>query len=244
MIINIITSMPDIFAALNHGILGHAIKNQIISINIIPLRNFSDRDDKRIDDRPYGGGPGMVLEAESVYRALQAAGKSHVIELCPKGQRLTNSKVKNLATIENITLVCGRYEGIDHRVSSLIDEKVSIGDFVLSGGEIPALALIDALARFQPGAITKASLDEDSFANDLLDHNHFTRPDTWMGKAVPEVLKSGNHKAIADYRLAQSIGQTWLNRPDLLINRKISQNELAMLIKFVQNHDRRGEDYD
>lgn len=244
MIIQAITTMPDIFDATQYGILGHAIKSGTISLNTINLRDFSKRDDGRIDDRPYGGGPGMVIAAEPMYQAIQSVMPSYVIELCPKGKPLNQTILKRLAKKDNLTLVLGRYEGIDDRISPMIHEKISIGDYVLSGGEIPALVLIDALARYVPGVITQASVDQDSFENQLLDHPHYTRPEEWQGNKVPKELMSGNHQSIEDWRLMQSLGQTWLNRPDLLINRNFSQRELALLAKFVQNHQRRGIDYE
>ena len=236
MIINIITSMPGILDALNHGVIGHAIKQQIITINIVSIRDFSSRDDKRIDDRPYGGGPGMVLEAEPLYQALQSISStedSYTIEMCPQGQPLSREILTELSPNTSITIICGRYEGIDHRLQSSIDQKISIGDYVLSGGEIPAMVLVDALARLQPGTIAPDSIAQDSFEDQLLDHAHFTRPETWRGQSVPSVLLSGNHPKIAEYRLAQSLGNTWLNRPDLLLNRPLSDKELKLLIEFL-----------
>ena len=244
MIIQAITTMPDIFDATQHGILGHAIKSKKIELKTIHLRDFSEREDGRIDDRPYGGGPGMVISPEPMYQAIQSVMPSYVIELCPKGKPLNQTILKRLAKKEQLTLVLGRYEGIDQRISPLIHEKISIGDYVLSGGEIPALVLIDALARYIPGVITQASVEQDSFENQLLDHPHYTRPENWQDHKVPDELMSGNHQSIEDWRLMQSLGQTWLNRPDLLINRNFSQRELALLVKFVQNHQRRGIDYE
>ncbi|MCP8352524.1 tRNA (guanosine(37)-N1)-methyltransferase TrmD [Candidatus Synchoanobacter obligatus] len=244
MIINVITSIPDILDAANHGILGHAIKNKQITLNIIPLRAFSDRADGRIDDRPYGGGAGMVIQPHVMSKAIASIGKSHFIELCPKGQRLNQKLARSFAKKDNITLICGRYEGIDARIEPLIDQKVSIGDYVLSGGELPALIMIDAIGRLIPGVIKTESVENDSFENGLLDHEHYTRPENWEENKVPSVLLEGNHQKIEDYRLMQSLGKTWLNRPDLLLNRKLNERELALLVKFMQNHQRRGEDYD
>lgn len=244
MIIHVITPIPHILEASFHGVLGHAIKNNLISLNIIPLRNFSDRDDGRIDDRPYGGGPGMVINANVVFKALSSIPKAHTIELSPSGKQLNSQRVRELSQENSITLICGRYEGIDHRIDQHIDEKISIGDYVLTGGEIPALVLIDALSRFIPGAINPESVEADSFENGLLDHPHYTKPKIWQNMSVPDVLQSGHHDKIKEDRLMNSLGNTWLNRPDLLLNRKISQRELALLVKFVQNHDRRGEDYE
>lgn len=236
MIINIITSMPGILDALNHGVIGHAIKQKIITVNIISIRDFSNRDDRRIDDRPYGGGPGMVLEAEPLYQALQSIDSTenhYTVEMCPQGQPLSRELLTKLTPNTSLTIICGRYEGIDHRLQSSIDQKVSIGDYVLSGGEIPAMVLIDALARLQPGTISSDSIAQDSFEDQLLDHAHFTRPETWRGQSVPSILLSGNHSQIAEYRLAQSLGNTWLNRPDLLLNRPLSDKELRLLIDFL-----------
>ena len=244
MIINCITTMPEIFQAAHHGVVGQAIKNNIVTLNTIQLRDFSNRADGRIDDRPYGGGPGMVMKPEPMYQAIQSVMPSYAVELCPKGQSLSPETLKRLAQKDNITLVLGRYEGIDERISPMIQEKISIGDYVLSGGEIPALVLIDALIRYIPGVITAESVTEDSFENQLLDHPHFTRPQNWHDKDVPQALTNGNHQEIADYRLMHKLGQTWLNRPDLLINRNLCKKELALLAKFVQNHQRRGEDYE
>ncbi len=237
MIINIITSMPGILDAINHGVIGNAIQKNIITINIVPIRDFSEREDKRIDDRPYGGGPGMVLEAEPLYQAMQSVGQTMMVEMCPQGQPLNHEVLTKLSPQNNITIICGRYEGIDHRLQPFINEKVSIGDYVLSGGEIPAMVLIDALARLQPGTITKASVEQDSFENQLLDHTHYTRPESWKGHSVPNVLLSGDHQKIADYRLMQSLGNTWLNRPDLLMGRCLSAKELVLLTQFLQRHD-------
>lgn len=243
MIINVITSMPDIMSASFHGVLGYAISSGLIELNIIPLRDFSDRKDGRIDDRPYGGGPGMVIKAEIIKKALASIPIAHTIELSPSGKKLNRKVIQELSQHKAITLICGRYEGIDDRVEG-IDEKISIGDYVLTGGEIPALVLIDALSRFIPGCINSDSVSEDSFENGLLDHPHYTKPASWEDKNVPEVLQSGHHKKISDHRLMESLGNTWLNRPDLLINRKLTQRELALLAKFVQNHDRRGDYYE
>jgi tRNA (guanine37-N1)-methyltransferase len=239
MNINIITPIVDIVAACEHGILGNALKNEKINLNVINIRDFSSRLDKRIDDKTYGGGPGMVLEAEPVFQAVQSVKPSHVVYVSPEGTPLTQAKVRQLAAIENISIVCGRYEGIDQRVYSCFDEIISIGDYVLSGGDIPALVLIDAIARLQPGVMQNpASHEHDSFENGLLDHEHYTKPSVWREQQVPDILKSGHHQEISDYRLMQSLGKTWLNRPDLLIGRNFSQKELALLMKFVQNHNR------
>ena len=242
---DIITIFPGMFSSVvSESIVGRAVKSGLVEINRVDLRDFTEDKHRSVDDRPYGGGPGMILEAEPIYQALQTIGKAHTIELSPGGTRLDRQVLRRLAPFESITLICGRYEGIDKRIEAHIDEKISIGDYVLSGGEIPALVLIDALARLQPGVIQQDSVCEDSFEQGLLDHTHYTRPESWRGKQVPSVLLSGHHNKIADHRLMQSLGQTWLNRPDLLINRKINERELALLVKFVQNHERRGEDYE
>ncbi|UTC24255.1 tRNA (guanosine(37)-N1)-methyltransferase TrmD [Candidatus Comchoanobacter bicostacola] len=238
MIINLITPLPEIVELCRFGILGKAIEQEKVKINMINIRDFSARKDRRIDDTTYGGGAGMVITPEPVYQAIQTCQPSHIIQLDPKGTQLTQNKVQQLASFTNITLLCGRYEGIDHRIDSYIDEYISIGDYVLSGGDIPALALIDAITRLLPGAMSNPDSHlNDSFSSDLLDHNHYTRPQAWRNQMVPEVLLQGNHKEIDAYRRMSAIGNTWLNRPDLLIGKKFSQNELALFMKFVQNHN-------
>ncbi|MDC3181286.1 tRNA (guanosine(37)-N1)-methyltransferase TrmD [Gammaproteobacteria bacterium] len=239
MKINLITPLPEIVATCQYGILGHAISREKLILNTVNIRDSSTRSDRRIDDKTYGGGPGMVIEAEPVFQAIESVKPSHVIYLSPEGDQLTQQKVRQLASKPNISIVCGRYEGIDQRAYSHFDEVISIGDYVLSGGDIPALVLIDALARLQPGVMQNPKSHEcDSFESGLLDHDHYTKPLNWQNQVVPAVLTSGHHKDIAAHRLMQSLGKTWLNRPDLLIGRKFSQNELALLMKFVQNHNR------
>lgn len=233
MNINIITALPEIFESCQYGILGQALKKGILTTKVTSIRDFSPRTDRRIDDRPYGGGPGMVLEPQPVFDAIDD-NKAYTIELSPQGKPLTQDVAKKLATKSNITLLCGRYEGIDHRVTEYIDEKISIGDYILSGGDLPALVLIDSIVRLLPGALSCAdSASQDSFEDGLLDHPHYTRPYSWKNKQVPDVLLSGNHKDITAYRMGQSLGYTWLNRPDLLIGRTLSDSELKLLAEFL-----------
>jgi tRNA (guanine37-N1)-methyltransferase len=239
MNINLISTIPQIAEACQYGILGNAIEAGKISLNTVNIRHFSTRDDGRIDDRPFGGGPGMVINAEPVKKAIESTRPSHVIYMSPEGKTLTQAKARQLAQLNDISIVCGRYEGIDHRAYQYFDEVISIGDYVLSGGEIPALVLIDAICRLLPNVMRNPqSHQEDSFENGLLDHEHYTQPTQWENQEVPSILKSGHHANIKESRLYNALGKTWLNRPDLLIKRKFSHRELALLMKFVQNHNR------
>lgn len=220
---NIITLFPEIFFALNSGITGRAQTKKIIDIKYFNPRDFTDDLNKRIDDRPYGGGPGMVMEYLPLHNAITAARdtsstKPLVIYLSPQGKPLTQKIIKALSKEENIILVAGRYEGIDERVIEKdIDCEYSIGDYVLSGGELPAMVLIDAITRLLPDALGDAdSASQDSFEDGLLDCPHYTRPEVVDGMRVPDVLLSGDHKAIAQWRHQKSLEKTRQKRPDLL----------------------------
>lgn len=220
---NIITLFPELFSALNSGITGRAQIKKIIDIKCFNPRDFTDDPNKRIDDRPYGGGPGMVMEYLPLHNAITAARKSCekkplVIYLSPQGQPLTQRIVKTLSLEDEMILIAGRYEGIDERVIEKdVDCEYSIGDYVLTGGELPAMVLIDTITRLLPGALGDAeSATQDSFENDLLDCPHYTRPEIIDGMRVPEVLLSGDHQAIAQWRHKKSQEKTRQKRPDLL----------------------------
>jgi tRNA (guanine37-N1)-methyltransferase len=200
-----------------------------------------------VDDRPYGGGPGMVMMAEPLGKALRAARqrqkssgvrKPRVIHMTPQGRLLDHALVAELAQEEGLVMLAGRYEGIDERlVARDIDDEISIGDYVLSGGELAAMVVIDAVVRQLPGALGDAeSASQDSFVNGLLDHPHYTRPEVYEDEAVPQVLLSGNHAAIAKWRLKQALGRTWRRRPDLLEKRDLSDTEAALLDEFKKEH--------
>ena len=223
MKIALITLFPEMFAALtDHGISGRAVKQGLLEITSYNPRDFTEDRHETVDDRPYGGGPGMVMMIEPLRRAISAArewtdNKALVVYLSPQGSVLNQSAVNGFAKQQSLILVAGRYEGIDERLIQLeVDEEWSIGDYVLSGGELPAMVLMDALVRQLPGALGhKDSADQDSFADGLLDCPHYTRPRAWRDRAVPEVLLGGDHAAIEQWRLQQRVDRTRLKRPDL-----------------------------
>jgi len=223
---NIITLFPEMFAALEHGITGRAIEKKIINLKYFNPRDYSKDKHRRVDDRPYGGGPGMVMMAEPLCAAIDIAKPGHIIHLTPQGKLLDQDKIKELVDIGTqqavpLILVAGRYEGIDERViQSKIDEEISIGDYVLSGGELAAMVMIDAITRLLPGALGhEDSAKQDSFMDGLLDYPHYTRPEVFNGQKVPNVLLSGNHQQVAEWRLKEALKRTRLRRPDLLKKR-------------------------
>lgn len=226
-----------------HGVTGRAREQTRYELHLWNPRDFTDNNYRTIDDRPYGGGPGMVMLAEPLEKAIaaarqrqQAAGiaKPRVIYLSPQGRLLDHAKVMELAGTEGLILLAGRYEGIDERLlRRQVDEELSIGDYVLSGGELPAMVLIDSIVRQLPGVLGDAeSAVQDSFVNGLLDCPHYTRPETYRGEAVPEVLMSGNHALINRWRLKQALGRTWLRRPELLAARQLTKEESGLLAAF------------
>lgn len=220
------TLFPKMFdGPLSESLLAKAAEAGILDVRIHSLRNWSDDPrHQKVDDRPYGGGAGMLIRPEPVYRAIKAlAGRAakgkrpRVIFMSPRGRRFNQAAAKRLAKVRHLVLLCGRYEGVDERALSFVDEEISIGDFILTGGEIPALAVVDAVARLIPGVVGHPeSIERESFADGRLEHSHYTRPANWRGKRVPDVLLSGNHKAIAAWRDAESTGKTRKSRPDLL----------------------------
>ena len=243
---DVVTLFPEMFAALTgSGITRRAIDRGLYALEFHNPRDFTSDPHRTVDDRPYGGGPGMVMLAEPLTQAIRAAraaqqaalGRSgRVIYLSPQGRRLGQEVVLELAAEPGLVLLCGRYEGVDQRlIDREVDEELSLGDFVLSGGELPAMVLLDAIVRQLPGALnTAGSAQEDSFVDGLLDCPHYTRPERYEDEAVPEVLLSGNHAAIRRWRLKQSLGRTWLRRPDLLGARPLSKTELNLLEEFRQ----------
>lgn len=215
---------PMVEGAMAYSVIGRAQETGLIEVNVHDLRSWAeDERHKKIDDRPFGGGPGMVIKAEPVYRALKSLGamrkvnKPWVVYLSPQGKRFAHSDAVRLSKRRQIILLCGHYEGIDERIMPWIDEEISIGDVVLTGGEIPAMVVIDATSRFVSGVVgDPESVANDSFSTGLLDYPHFTRPQVWRGKAVPKVLTSGNLSKIADWRNNEAIRNTKLKRSDLL----------------------------
>ena len=243
---DVVTLFPEMFAALTgSGITRRARDRGLYDIAFHNPRDFATDVHRTVDDRPYGGGPGMVMLADPLQKSIgqareaqaAACGESgKVIYLSPQGRKLDQSLVMELAHRPGLILLCGRYEGVDQRlIDREIDEEVSLGDFVLSGGELPAMVLIDAIVRQLPGALNTAdSAQEDSFADGLLDCPHYTRPEVYQNERVPDVLMSGNHAAIRRWRLKQALGRTWLRRPDLLAGRQLSKTELNLLEEFRQ----------
>lgn len=242
---DVISLFPEMFAAITDcGITSRAFKQGIYSLHVTNPRDFTLDVHKTVDDRPYGGGPGMVMLAEPLAQAIrqvkqaqQAEGlQPHVIHLSPRGKPLTHEKVMQLAGRQGLILLASRYEGVDQRVlDTLVDEEISVGDYVLSGGELPAMTLIDAIVRQLPGALGDAdSAAEDSFVNGLLDYPHYTRPEVFEGLTVPEVLRSGNHAKIKAWRLKQSLALTRAKRPDLLAARSLTKEEARLLSEIEQ----------
>jgi len=235
---DVVTLFPEMFAAVTHsGISGRALGAGLWSIGLWNPRDFTSDNYRTVDDRPYGGGPGMVMLAEPLEKALDAvreAGGGKVIYLSPQGRTLDHEKVMELAGRTAVTLLCGRYEGIDERlIERRVDEELSIGDYVLSGGELAAMTVIDAVVRQIPGALGDGqSAAEESFVDGLLDCPQYTRPEVYDGAKVPEVLLSGHHENIRRWRLKQALARTWLRRPDLLAARKLSEDERKLLEEF------------
>ena len=216
---DILTLFPEMFEGIKQSIIGKAIEKNLVEINLVNIRDFSKDKHKKVDDTPYGGGAGMVMRPDVVYDAYSSvkSDNAKVIYLSPKGKTLNQEKVKELSGENHIILLCGHYEGIDQRVlDEIVDEEISIGDYVLTGGEIPAMVVIDSVSRYVDGVITKESVEEESFSNGLLEYPQYTRPEIFLDKRVPEVLLSGHHENIKKWREEQSLEITRRNRPDLL----------------------------
>lgn len=216
--IHVLTLFPEMFTSLQFSILGRAMEQNLLQMDFINMRDYSEDKHKKVDDTPYGGGAGMVIRPDIVFRAyssIQNPGK--VIHMSPRGKVLTNQMAKDFAKEEEFTILCGHYEGIDERViEEIVDEEVSVGDYVLTGGELPAMVLIDTVARYVEGVINHDSVEEESFANGLLEYPQYTRPETFLNKSVPKILLSGHHANIKKWRRQESLKITLKNRPDLL----------------------------
>lgn len=242
---DVVTLFPEMFSAVaESGITRRALESGLWALRCWNPRQWATDRHRTVDDRPFGGGPGMVMLAEPLEMAIDAAleargGDAQVIYLSPQGARVNQARVNTLAAGSGAILLCGRYEGIDERlVESRIDEELSIGDFVISGGELAAMALMDACVRQLPGALNDdASAMEESFAGGLLDCPHYTRPELYKGMQVPEVLLSGNHERIRRWRLKQALGRTWLRRPDLLGQSPLSSEEAQLLEEFKRERE-------
>ena len=219
MQIDIMTLFPSIVDGfLSESIIKRAIDKGLVKINIINFRDYSPLKNKQVDDTPYGGGAGMLLRCEPIFECLDAIANddSHIILLSPEGITYNQSKARNLTKYKHLILICGHYEGFDERIKTRVDEVISIGDFVLTGGEIPASAIVDSVVRLLPGVINEESLDSESFTDNLLDYPQYTKPAEYRGLKVPDILISGNHQKIAEYRENERIEKTKKLRPDLM----------------------------
>ena len=238
----VVTLFPQMFKAITDcGVCGKAVQKGRIKVNTWNPRDFTQDKYRTVDDKPYGGGPGMLMKMEPLQQAIQSARKfsdneAYVIYLSPQGRTLDQNIVRKLAKKKKIILVSGRYEGVDERViEEEIDEELSVGEYVLSGGELPAMVLIDAVSRLVSGVLgSNESAMQDSFSDSLLEYPHYTRPAIIGGRSVPKVLLSGNHAKIRSWRLKQSLGRTWQRRPDLLKNRELTHEETNLLSEFIQ----------
>ena len=219
MQIDIMTLFPNIVDGfLSESIIKRAIDKGLVKINIINFRDYSPLNNKQVDDTPYGGGAGMLLRCEPIFECLDAIANddSHIILLSPEGKTYNQSKARDLTKYKHLILICGHYEGFDERIKTRVDEIISIGDFVLTGGEIPATAIVDSVVRLLPGVINEDSLDSESFTDNLLDYPQYTKPAEYRGLKVPDILISGNHQKIAEYREIEKIKKTQELRPDLM----------------------------
>ena len=228
---DVLTLFPEMFSILDESIIGRAKKNKQIDINLVNIRDFSKDKHKKVDDTPYGGGAGMVMMPDVVYRAynsLENKENAKVIYMSPQGKKLNQEKVKELSKENHLIILCGHYEGIDQRVlDKIVDEEISIGDYVLTGGELPAMVLIDSVSRYVEGVLNKESIKEESFEKNLLEYPQYTRPEVFEGEKVPEVLLSGNHKEIDKWRKEKSLEITKKKRPDLL--KEVQNSQIAPL---------------
>ncbi|HIE87685.1 MAG TPA: tRNA (guanosine(37)-N1)-methyltransferase TrmD [Pseudomonadales bacterium] len=245
MWIGVVSLFPEMFKAVtDYGISRRAVENGLLTLEVWNPREFTEDKHRTVDDKPYGGGPGMLMKVQPLKDAINAAkskaqAQCPVIYLSPQGKPLEQADLASLAMLPEVILVAGRYEGIDERlIESVIDMEVSIGDFVASGGELPAMLLIDGVTRLLPGAVGDAdSVEQDSFSNGLLDYPQYTRPETEDGLTVPEVLMSGDHGQIARWRKMQSLGRTYKKRPDLITARTLTEEEKQLLDEYLAKRE-------
>ena len=249
MRIDVVSIFPQMFEAITgDGITGRAIRKEILTLRVWNPREYAENSYRRVDERPYGGGPGMVMQPEPLARTIRAVREAQdkiipdakVIYLSPQGRRLDHAGVVELTARPGMILLCGRYEGVDERLlEAEVDEEWSLGDYVLSGGELAAMVLIDAVARQLPGALgDEDSAEQDSFVVGLLDCSHYTRPEEYAGRKVPEVLLSGDHEKIRRWRLKQQVGRTWLRRPELLAQLELTAEQKRLLEEFQREYER------
>lgn len=229
---SVLTLFPEMFNSLKQSIIGRAEEKNLIHINVINMRDFSKDKHKKVDDTPYGGGAGMVIKPDIVYDSYNSIKdeKAKVIYLSPQGNVLNQKKVEALCKEEHLILLCGHYEGIDERVlEEIVDEEISIGDYVLTGGELPAMVLIDSVSRYIDGVLGEESIKEESFSNNLLEYPQYTRPEIFLGKQVPKVLLSGHHENIRKWRRKESLKNTYKKRPELLEKTELSKEDTKIL---------------
>ena len=237
---DVLTLFPEMINILNESIIGRAKEKGLINVNLINIRDFSKNKHKKVDDTPYGGGAGMVIQPDVVYDAYKSvitnnekSEKTRVIYMSPQGKKLDQQKVEGLSKQEHLILLCGHYEGIDQRVlDNIVDEEISIGDYVLTGGELPAMVLIDSVSRYVEGVLKDGSTTEESFSQGLLEYPQYTRPEVFEGQQVPEVLRSGNHQMIDKWRREQSLKRTLEKRPDHLEKVDLSDEDKKILEKI------------
>lgn len=242
MKIDILTLFPEMFQSLEHSIIGKAIEKNIVEINTINFREFANNKQNHVDDYTFGGGAGMLLKVEPIVGALETVvkypidkNKTRVVLLDPAGVKFTHQVAHELSQVEHLVFVCGHYEGYDERIKSFITDEVSLGDYVLTGGELASMVMIDATVRLIPEVLGNyESAITDSHAQGLLEHPQYTRPRVFRNMAVPEVLLSGNHKKIEEWRMYESLKKTYIKRPDLLIGRSLSAVEEQMLLKIKE----------
>lgn len=243
MKISILTTFPEMFSPLQSSILGRAQENGIIRLEVVNIRDFATNKHKNTDDYPFGGGAGMLMMAQPIFDAMEAvcasSAKPHRVFLSPKGSVFNTAKAQELSQMEHLVFLCGHYEGVDQRVlDNIIDEEISIGDYILTGGELPTMVVIDALSRFVPGVLGGAdSAHNDSFSDGLLEYPQYTRPADFRGLKVPEVLLGGNHAQINKWRRRQQLKATLLRRPDLLLKAQLSQEDLEYLELLKQGKE-------
>ena len=229
---SVLTLFPEMFDCLKQSIIGKAEEKKLININVINMRDFSKDKHKKVDDTPYGGGAGMVIKPDIVYDSFKSIkdNKAKVIYLSPQGKKLKQEEVERLSKEEHLILLCGHYEGIDQRViDEIVDEEISIGDYVLTGGELPAMVLIDSVSRYIDGVLDEESIKEESFSNNMLEYPQYTRPEIFLNQKVPEVLLSGHHENIRKWRRKESLKNTYKKRPELLKNIELSKEDIKIL---------------
>jgi tRNA (guanine37-N1)-methyltransferase len=238
MIFDVLTLFPEMFEVFNHSIINKGRQKDLIHLNLFNIRDFTSNKHKKVDDYPYGGGLGMVMQAEPIYNSIdhitkRYGYKPYTILLSPRGEQFNQQTAKRLYSKKHITLVCGHYEGIDERIMDLIDCELSIGDFVLTGGEIASMVIIDTVARLVPGVLSSnESYEDESFYSGVLEYPQYTRPENFMGMKVPDVLISGHHENVRQWRRYQSLKITYEKRPDLLRKIELSKEDIKMLQKI------------